>query len=199
MNGTAGGTVNSMDAKEVAGLQAAGGAASTAGGPNPDSINVQPLNQQQQHGGDAPAGLEQALAQAAAGGQGGSFAGGMGGQGGGSTLGAEGGALGAMVPAGGAGAGGSMVVGGGDNSAGNVNKKLFVKRSCTEAMLKVGCSTGCFFFAAGLSMCIGRLHTCPEVMLIVMRCIVQTRAWAVMACCVSCSGVSQLGRARRSM
>jgi hypothetical protein len=42
-----------------------------------------------------------------------------------------------MVPAGGAGGGGSMVVGG-DNSAGNVNKKLFMKRSCTEAMLKVG-------------------------------------------------------------
>jgi hypothetical protein len=32
--------------------------------------------------------------------------------------------------------GGSMVVG--DNSTGSVNKKLFVKRSCTEAMLKVG-------------------------------------------------------------
>lgn len=32
--------------------------------------------------------------------------------------------------------GGSTVVG--DNSTGNLNKKLFVKRSCTEAMLKVG-------------------------------------------------------------
>jgi hypothetical protein len=137
MNGTAGGTVNSMDAQEVAGLQATGAGASTAAGPNPDSINAQPLNAQQQHGADGAAGLEQALAQAAAAGQGGSFAGGMGAQGGGSTLGADGAALGGMV-AGGAGGGGSMVVGGGDNSTGNVNKKLFVKRSCTEAMLKVG-------------------------------------------------------------
>jgi hypothetical protein len=137
MNGTAGGTVNSMDAKEVAGLQAAGTAASQAAGPNPDSINAAPLNQQQQHG-DAPAGLEQALAQAAAAGQGGSMVAGMGGQGGGSTLGADGAAaLGAMMAAAGGGGGGSVVVGG-DNSTGNVNKKLFVKRSCTEAMLKVG-------------------------------------------------------------
>jgi hypothetical protein len=33
--------------------------------------------------------------------------------------------------------GGSMMMGG-EGSSGNVNKKLFVKRSCTEAMLKVG-------------------------------------------------------------
>uniref|UniRef100_A0A383W413 GAF domain-containing protein n=1 Tax=Tetradesmus obliquus TaxID=3088 RepID=A0A383W413_TETOB len=151
MNGTAPGTVNSMDAKEVAGLQAAGTAAAAAAGtalpPNPDSINAQPLNQQQQQQhADAPAGLEQALAAAAAAGQGGSMVAGMGGQGGGSTLGADGAAaLGAMVAAAGGGAGSSMVAGGGgsmagggDNSTGNVNKKLFVKRSCTEAMLKVG-------------------------------------------------------------
>jgi hypothetical protein len=50
--------------------------------------------------------------------------------------GAGGGAVSAAAGAQGAGgAGGSLVAG--DNSAGNVGKKLFVKRSCTEAMLKV--------------------------------------------------------------
>lgn len=34
-------------------------------------------------------------------------------------------------------AGGSLMMGATDNGTGNVNRKLIVKRSCTEAMLKV--------------------------------------------------------------
>lgn len=129
MNGTttAPSTVGSMDGKDMASMQQG----------NPDSINTPSLNQQ--HDGlagvpvlDANLLLQQQQQQGP-----GSFVAGV--QGPGSTIGADG-TLGAA-------GGGSIAAG--DNNTRNVNKKLFVKRSCTEAMLKVG-DTGLGVEAPGL-------------------------------------------------
>eukprot|EP00878_Enallax_costatus_P007727 GHUV01008088.1.p1 GENE.GHUV01008088.1~~GHUV01008088.1.p1 ORF type:complete len:865 (+),score=285.58 GHUV01008088.1:142-2736(+) len=115
VNGAAG----SMEAKEIASLQ------------------QQPMSMQdgQQHDlAGAPVGADGSMQ------GGGSF------HAGGGSFHAGGGSVGvdaiaqqlAMQAAGGGSAiaGGSLLMGA-DNSTGNVNKKLFVKRSCTEAMLKV--------------------------------------------------------------
>lgn len=69
--------------------------------------------------------------------------------------------------------GGSLVVG--DNSTGNVNKKLFVKRNCTEAMLKVMkggglvrcvclylCLCLCGFEGWGVGVGVERSHACRQ-------------------------------------
>lgn len=102
------------------------------------SLQQQPLNaqdgnsiQQQDPASGVPGGAADGSMQQG----GGSFQAGMGG---GSMLGVDGVAAQLAMAAGGSAVvgGGSLVLGG-DNSTGNVNKKLFVKRSCTEAMLKV--------------------------------------------------------------
>lgn len=112
MNGTAG----SMDAEKIASLQQ-------------QPLNAQDNNTPQQDGtAGAPGGAADGSIQ-----QGGSFQAGMGGS---SIMGVDG--VAAQLAMGSAVVGGGSLVLGGDNSTGNVNKKLFVKRSCTEAMLKVG-------------------------------------------------------------
>lgn len=52
--------------------------------------------------------------------------------------------------------GGSLVMG--DNSTGNVNKKLFVKRSCTEAMLKVSVWAASMTAAHSALGCLTRVY-----------------------------------------
>jgi hypothetical protein len=126
-------------------------AGSTAGGGSMDARDLSALQHQQLAAAAADGGLAAAPdgAPAAAGSMaagGGSMASegdpgnaGVGGLMGVDGVGGGGGSM--LTPPGGEG-GGSMVVG--DNSTGNVNKKLFVKRSCTEAMLKVGGDGGVF-------------------------------------------------------
>jgi hypothetical protein len=139
MNATSAAGVGSMEARDLSALQhqinaAAAGAAAPAAadGHPPDGVAAAPVA-------DGLGGA--ALGSVAATGGGSMAADGEGAVGmvlGGAAAGG-GGAGGGMATPGGSmavpGDGGSMVVG--DNSTGNVNKKLFVKRSCTEAMLKV--------------------------------------------------------------
>jgi hypothetical protein len=137
MNATSAAGGGSMEARDLSALQhqinAAAASAAAADGHPPDGVAAAP----------------------AADGQGGAVLGSFAAAGGGSMAadgeGAVGMGLGGAAAAG-VGAGGSMAAPGGgsmampgdggstvvgDNSTGNVNKKLFVKRSCTEAMLKV--------------------------------------------------------------